>query len=236
MFNYTIDQKPNVVDKNGNTIKDLASSIFRRAANLVNRYTLKRMASHAVMRPDIVALSEYGSTEYTEYILKYSGISNPFTLDEDDILLIPDEDDADAQMVANHPDKTNNSDGNAAAFKNYYKFVNQDYKKDSTSYEQLANKEIKSAIVNSNGTLSGDFVVPYISFDDKTAVSIRNGRIFFGDDTGMGTNEIINAAASNLDQKIQALVDSTATTLSDKNCMYNGMTLADFVSSTMKKQ
>jgi len=33
------------------------------------------------MRPDKVAFAEYGKDEYTEYILKYSGVSNPFSID-----------------------------------------------------------------------------------------------------------------------------------------------------------
>jgi hypothetical protein len=41
------------------------------------------------MRPDLVAISEYGNVDYTEYILKYTGICNPFALDDDDILMIP---------------------------------------------------------------------------------------------------------------------------------------------------
>jgi hypothetical protein len=47
------------------------------------------MSSYAVMRPDLVAISEYGNVDYTEYILKFTGICNPFALDDDDILMIP---------------------------------------------------------------------------------------------------------------------------------------------------
>jgi hypothetical protein len=42
------------------------------------------------MRADKVAFAEYGTDEYTEYILKYSGLSNPFSIAEDDVLFIPD--------------------------------------------------------------------------------------------------------------------------------------------------
>ena len=48
------------------------------------------------MRPDKVAFAEYGTDEYTEYILKYSGVSNPFYIDEDDVLFIPDPGQAEA--------------------------------------------------------------------------------------------------------------------------------------------
>ena len=36
----------------------------------------------------MVANTEYGNTKDTEFILKYSGISNPFSLKDDDILMI----------------------------------------------------------------------------------------------------------------------------------------------------
>jgi hypothetical protein len=50
------------------------------------------------MRPDLVSLSMYRTIDNTELILKYSGISNPFSLDDDDVLLIPNESTAKAQM------------------------------------------------------------------------------------------------------------------------------------------
>jgi len=48
------------------------------------------------MRADKVAFAEYGTDEYTEYILKYSGVSNPFSIAEDDVLFIPDPGQAEA--------------------------------------------------------------------------------------------------------------------------------------------
>ena len=44
--------------------------------------------------------------------------------------------------------------------------------------------------------------MPYISDDDTTAITIKNGRVFFGTDSGMQTNEMITAATTNLDEKI----------------------------------
>lgn len=234
MFNYTIDSKSTVVDNNGNTLVDLTKSIFARKVGKVMNYTVKKAGTHAAMRPDIVSMGEYGTPEYTEFILKYTGISNPFTLDEDDILLIPDEDDAYAKMDANTVDDVGDGPDNAKLVRNYYKFVNQDYKKDSTSYDELKKKQINSAVQTIDGTLSGDFVVPYISTDTKSSVTIRNGRIFFGEDSGLMTNEVIKASTTNLDEKIQALIDSAGQAMADKNCLYNGTTMADFVRAQTK--
>jgi hypothetical protein len=42
-------------------------------------------------------------------------------------------------------------------------------------------------------------VVPYISDGDLTAISIRNGRIYFGEDSGMDSNSMITATTTNID-------------------------------------
>lgn len=232
MFNYSLDQKPVITDNKGNKIVDLAQSIFARSASTINQYTVKRLSTQAIMRPDIVSLGEYDTTEYTEFILKYTGISNPFTLAADDILMIPNAQEAQGQMRVNNPDDTLDSDGTKdAAIRNYFKFVNQDYKKDKSSYDNLANMKFESAIPDD--TLSGDYVVPYISEDNTTAITIRNGRVYFGEDSGMDSNSMVTATTTNIDQKIQAIVDSTATAFSDSNCVYNGITLADFVRASI---
>lgn len=228
MFKYSIDSKPKITDPKGNEIVDLTQSMFTRTSGLIKNYDVKKMAAHAIMRPDIVSLAEYGHTESAELILKYSGVSNPFTLDEEDILMIPNEQEAAANMVANNPAESLQAQAKAnnAAVRNYFKFVNQDYQSDSASYDKLENKVFSSAIPSGNN--SGEYVVPYIA-DDRTAITIRNGRMFFGEDAGITANTAINAATTNLDEKIQALIDSTATALSDSNCLYNGVTLANFV-------
>jgi hypothetical protein len=40
-------------------------------------------------RIDLLAKKYYGDASYTDYLLKYNNISNPFTIGEGDILLIP---------------------------------------------------------------------------------------------------------------------------------------------------
>ena len=227
MFKYSLDSKPLITDRKGNQIVDLAQSIFSRYAGSIQNFDIKRMASHAVMRPDLVSLGEYGHTESAEFILKYSGISNPFTLDEEDMLFIPNESEADMAMAVNSMETAEfEESARTAAIQNYFKFVNQDYKKNSESYDALENKVYESAIPD--GNFSGDYMVPYIG-DDQTAVTIRNGRMYFGEDAGISAANTISAATTNLDERIQGIIDSTAVALSDSNCLYNGVTLANFV-------
>lgn len=229
MFKYSIDSKPHITDPKGNVIVDLTRSMFSRSATVIHNYDIKRMSAHAVMRPDLVSLGEYGHTESAEFILKYSGVSNPFTLDEEDVLLIPNEQEADNSMVANNPDPLglDSNRPTEASIRNYFQYVNQDYKSSSASYDALEAKEFKSAIPDTTNN-TGNYAVPYFA-DDRTAITIRNGRMFFGEDAGITANTAVTASTTNLDAKIQAIIDSTATALSDSNCLYNGVTLANFV-------
>lgn len=42
-----------------------------------------------VARPDLISLAVYGDDKYADFICKYNGISNPFEMNEGDILYIP---------------------------------------------------------------------------------------------------------------------------------------------------
>lgn len=93
-LNYlTLENKPNIslTDENGNKIicKDLlpktTDGIFAEDRGsrkiIVNKYY--------VARPDLISLAFYGTDEYADIICKINGISNPFELNEDDMLDIP---------------------------------------------------------------------------------------------------------------------------------------------------
>ena len=84
----------------------------------------------------------------------------------------------------------------------------------------------KGKIVNKTGNI----MVPYISEDGRTAVTIRNGKVYFGEDSGLNiaSSEKISQVA-NITSTIQNAINSTMTKLSDSNCLYNGSNLADFV-------
>lgn len=230
MFNYSIDTKGTIVDPKNNTIVDLTKSIFAKHARYVKDYEIKYLDETFNMRPDLVSIAEYGDETRTEYILKYSGISNPFSFCDDDVLMIPSDTEAYGMMAVNNPEQnTDESANREAQIRNYFKFVNQDYKSDSTSYNDLKNKKISSGIIDITKN-SGNVMVPYISEDGRTAVTIRNGRMYFGEDAGLNI-----ASATNLTEKIQTIINNTATTLSDSNCMHNGSKLVDFVRANHKQ-
>jgi len=174
MFDNTIDKKQKVVDKNGNEIVDLTTSIFKRSVSGINSYNSVRMNEYYQMRADKIAFNYYHTDEGTEYILKYSGISNPFSLDKDDVLMIPNMGQANEQMT----DYSEETDINKDQVALYYKFTNTDFKSNSASYDALAAKKIPSGVLTADD--SNMYMVPYISDDGTTAVTIKNGRMYFG--------------------------------------------------------
>lgn len=105
MFRKTIDKKPTMVDAKGSVIKDLTMPIYKRTNQFQLNYTLKMTTIEQQMRPDLISIAEYGSDEYTEDILKLNGISNPFSMQSGQILMIFD--DKDIESLRLDANKTN---------------------------------------------------------------------------------------------------------------------------------
>lgn len=81
-------------------------------------------------------------------------------------------------------------------------------------------------------------MVPYISEDGRTAITIRNNRVYFGDDSGMKNASQAAAELSvkeGVTKSVRSLLEQTQTALSDSNCLYNGMYTTDFFRATQKK-
>lgn len=88
-FSYTIDKKVTIKTVNGDDILDLAAPSLKKGVtfNVLN-YVIVRNTE--VMRPDSIAQRYYGEMTHTEMLMKFNGISNPFSVDEGDLLMIAD--------------------------------------------------------------------------------------------------------------------------------------------------
>lgn len=87
MLEYKIiNSKPTIVNNNVEYM-DLLASTFNTKISLsgtpliVNKYY--------VARPDLISQAMYGTDKYADIICKVNGISNPFELNEDDMILVP---------------------------------------------------------------------------------------------------------------------------------------------------
>ena len=87
MLNYRLINTKPLITVNNRTYQDLLSKTINdeRGWNanvvIVNKYY--------VARPDLISLAMYGDDRYADIICKINGISNPFELNEDDVLAIP---------------------------------------------------------------------------------------------------------------------------------------------------
>ena len=55
-----------------------------------SRYTEHFVTEDEVCRIDLVSLNEYGTSAMGDVILKFNNISNPFSFNEGDMIMIPD--------------------------------------------------------------------------------------------------------------------------------------------------
>lgn len=88
MLDYNILDYKAKVTKNKDVYKDLLSKSFEMKTNL--KGTLMIVNKYYVARPDLISLAVYGDDKYADIICKVNGISNPFELNEDDLLFLPE--------------------------------------------------------------------------------------------------------------------------------------------------
>lgn len=232
MFANTIDNKTTTTDPNGNEIVDLTSSIFSNGVQITS-YTLKRVPNDYIMRPDLVSLAEYGSTDKTEYIMMFNQVGNPFTLEKDDVLLIPDVMEADSLVssVSSTDSAGNNTTSDASIqeilVQNYYKHSGRHNNVDMTSYDDFENSSVPSGTTTATTTATDSSTgsLPYmLDSDTGSSMVIRNNRIYFNNtnDAGLAATEV---NTSTIDSAITSILDSSASS----SCAYNGTSLSSFI-------
>lgn len=206
MFTNTIDNKPLFNKPNGEVIRDLTQSIF----NLSNlggiSYTLYKIPRDFEMRADLISQAAYNNTAYTEYILKYNGISNPFTIKSNDIILIPNLEQATKQT---QPITTFGEGLNTKKIRDTYKYIDPTKvpKKDK-SVEQFNNREFKETNASnlSSDSIKPGALPPNIAQEGETNITYRNGRVYFGEGIGQSA------------------------------CLTNGMTSSEFLTKVIKSK
>lgn len=225
MFKYTIDNKDKFVNEDGVEMVDLTSSIFKDKGTGSIIYSIYKNNSESKMRPDKISMSIYGTDEYTEMVMKYSMIDNPFALDENDMLLIP------SLTTVYNETNTVNTRGNRGdtyeALKAYHKYIdktkvpeNAGSDKVSDVYAEPNTKDTISPEAG-KGTKTGN-MEPNMANNGKSGITVQNGRIFFG--------PTVSADASDITD-----VDGTNKTDSDiVDCAKNGVTLGQFLDATIK--
>lgn len=88
MLNYRIIENKNVINNKGENYIDLLSNTFDKS--IIPKGELLVVNKYYIARPDLISLACYGTDEYADIICKLNGISNPFEMNENDILFIPE--------------------------------------------------------------------------------------------------------------------------------------------------
>ncbi len=91
MLDYNIlNKKPSLFQNTDNEYIDLAQQTFNFKKSIKGEVLI--VNQYYVARPDLISLAMYGDDTYADIICKVNGISNPFELNENDIIFIPDVD------------------------------------------------------------------------------------------------------------------------------------------------
>ena len=107
-LNYkTLEYKP-VINRNGDTFLDLLVQTIKPNAEIEG--SIIAVNKYYVARPDLISMAMYGDDQYADIICKVNGISNPFEINENDILVIPDIESI-MMMTISNPEKSVFIDG-----------------------------------------------------------------------------------------------------------------------------
>ena len=82
-----LSKKKDIINSIGQRVTDLVHATFRFPKNLV-RSSMSRVGEFEKMRPDLVSKRLYGTQDGWDLLLKFNAISNPFSINDGDILYV----------------------------------------------------------------------------------------------------------------------------------------------------
>ena len=167
MFTRTLDSKGTYKIDQGIEVIDLADGIFDPNKAMTQICSIYKVRKEYEMRPDLISSVLYGTTDYTEMILKYSLINNPFALEKDDLIYAASLADIYNPVKSNEIDNTGVFD----AVKNYHKYIDKNKVPEKPGSDKV-NISIPSSSRDSEANISktGD-----------TGLTVKDGKIYFGD-------------------------------------------------------
>ncbi len=165
MLEFVLDNKEFFAT---NDIVDLGESIFKREDTDNMVFNVYKVPESMKMRIDLVSIAAYGTDKYADLLMKYNNISNPFTLNADDILFIPTMDTIENELKPT----VSKSASNAEKIRNYHKYIDKNKlpgnigsENNNKTIKKSEYKEANMAPINQNG------------------ITMRNGRIYFGENS-----------------------------------------------------
>jgi hypothetical protein len=161
-------------DNNGDKIIDLTVSTIKYSSE-PDIKTAIIVSEDLAMRPDLIARIQYGDANKLDYILKYNGISNPFSLAPGQLLIIPEEDSMGKQFINPKVQSMGDSAG-GNEIRNKIFDPNKLGKKDQKRLDHI----MKKASQYNNGSKQN--LSPNIAEPGSKEIKIKDGKIVFGED------------------------------------------------------
>jgi hypothetical protein len=196
MISNIFAKKLNIVDSFGNTVLDLWQQSIQWITDKITIDSTVLVTKDFTMRPDLIAQAAWGDAGSADLLMKFNHISNPFSIDQGMIMVIPNyevmaqqiftpDSSTDSQAIVNPPTPT------TIQFKNVAK---QQYNARNTAQ---SNTPISAN--SPNQAEPGDQQIRFVG-----------GQILFG--ASVGTSATTNSADIPL-QKAALIAKITANTL-----------------------
>jgi hypothetical protein len=171
MFRKSLDEKPLYRNDDGIEMIDIMEGMYHGTYDFSFVHSVYKANKMCTMRPDYLAECLYGDEAYAEIAIKSAMLSNPFALEEGDIVYAMKLSD-----VYNHTKDYSPKRDKFNAYemiKRYHKYIDKE-----KIPKMIGSEENK---VESSSEPDRILLEPNISKTGATGVSVKNGRIYFGD-------------------------------------------------------
>jgi hypothetical protein len=170
MLSLSIFQnKKRFTKTNGDEVDDLTRRSVTFRGVLVGQGKLYNVEEGVQMRGDLISKIFYQTTNFLCILLKYNGISNPFSINVNDLIRVPDGEVLSGMLT--NPVDINGSNNN---------WQTSTRKKKRTAFIQPKTKQDKNRLDYLQKT-AGAVVAP-TNIAKDTSVKVVNGKIVFGTD------------------------------------------------------
>lgn len=163
-------KKREITKPDGTKIIDLTEASYEFRGEMIITGTIV-VTDDFVMRPDLVARQVYGNSNKLDYILKFNGIGNPFSLDAGQVLLLVSESD-----MKNSQTKRNETQGSKEDIRKRFFDPKRLNKKDQKRLEYIKKKSQQS------GNASSTNLPPNFAEPGSKEITVKDGKVIFGGD------------------------------------------------------